>query len=195
VIATLAVLAGVLLPSLAKTGAKSSRIACVSNLKCVGLAYRILGAGSGSSFPSQLLWTNRSLLMPGTDLPTPYLRAASNELSTPKILTCPADDRVFANSWAALASTNISYFLGPEATETFPQMLLAGDRNLASNGVPVGPGLFPVSPSVRLSWTAAMHGNCGNVALGDGSVQQFTTPRLQTHLTAGANTTNWLVIP
>jgi len=82
-----------------------------------------------------------------------------------------------------------------DALDTFPQMLLAGDRNLTTNGVPVGTGLLVLTTNVTLGWTAAMHKNSGNAVLGDGSVQPFTNPRLQDQAAHSGVETNRLLIP
>ena len=124
-----------------------------------------------------------------------HFRAMSNELSTPKVLVCPADTRTAARSFAALSNVNISYFVGLDAADAFPQMLLAGDRNLTTNGVPVGTGLLVLTTNVTLGWTAAMHKNSGNAVLGDGSVQPFTNPRLQDQAAHSDVATNRLLIP
>ncbi|HXT42017.1 MAG TPA: H-X9-DG-CTERM domain-containing protein [Candidatus Angelobacter sp.] len=121
----------------------------------------------------------------------PHWRTLSNTSSTPKVLICPADDRKPADSFGVLSNLNVSYFLGLDATDMFPQMLLAGDRNLMTNGVPVGSGLLVLTTKVTLGWSAAMHNNSGNVALGDGSVQMMTSGRLS----ASADSTNRLLIP
>ena len=75
----------------------------------------------------------------------------SNELSTPKILFCPAEwessYRQAASSFARDTTTtannvlytndlNVSYFLGVDAQETNPQMFLTGDHNLGGNANP-----------------------------------------------------------
>ena len=124
-----------------------------------------------------------------------HFRAMSNELSTPKVLVCPADTRSAAPTFAVLNNFNISYFVGADATDTFPQSLLAGDRNLMTNGVPVGSGSLVLTTNVTLGWTAALHHHSGNVVLGDGSVQQFTSARLQEQSAHSGLATNRLLIP
>jgi hypothetical protein len=37
--------------------------------------------------------------------------------------------------------TSVSYFIGVDADDRYPGMLLSGDRNLSLNGVPAKPGL------------------------------------------------------
>ncbi|PYJ00292.1 MAG: hypothetical protein DME25_21065 [Verrucomicrobia bacterium] len=54
VIAIIAILAGLLLPALAKAKAKAQRINCVSNLKQIGLAFRMWSNDHGEKFPWQV---------------------------------------------------------------------------------------------------------------------------------------------
>ena len=100
-----------------------------------------------------------------------------------------------APSIAVLSNANISYFLSLDAPDALPQSLLAGDRNLMTNGVPVGNGLLVLTTNLTVGWTRALHVNSGNVVLRDGSVQQAPGTRLADQPAHSAVETNRLLIP
>jgi hypothetical protein len=96
--------------SLAKAKEKALSIACVNNLKQFGLAVRIWALDNNDSNPPNVL-------------------SMSNELSTPKILVCPADtNRPVAADWSSFTMANCSYeFLVPDEKDADkePQRILA----------------------------------------------------------------------
>ena len=147
---------------------------CQNNLKMVGLAYRTWALDGGDA-SAQGVETNRGgskeWLLSG-QIPFHY-RTMSNELSTPRILVCPADkERVFAQSFGkSFGNMNISYFASLDARDAYPQMFLSGDRNLAVAGKVLAPGLniLTTNSAAALSWTRTHHNKRGNVGLADGS--------------------------
>ncbi len=85
-------------------------------------------------------------------------------------MVCPSNKRQAATSWATLTSTNVSYFVGLDATPTNVTMILAGDRNL-TNSVKPRQGILELRTNTPAGWTAENHIQGGNpsgyVALSD----------------------------
>jgi prepilin-type processing-associated H-X9-DG protein len=185
-------------------------ISCISNLKQIGIAYRLWEGDNNGKYPMAVSVTNGGAMeLVATGNITACFQVMSNELSTPKILLCPADTRrVWATNFSTLNSSNISYFVGLDAAETKPQMFLSGDDNLAISGIPVKSGVLELSTNTPVTWTslrhvaynshfwtAARHKFVGNIGMADGSAQQFTTDGLQKALQQTGVTTNRLVLP
>jgi prepilin-type processing-associated H-X9-DG protein len=177
---------------------------CVNNLKQIGLSARLWSGDNNDKMPAQVstnLGGTMELVAAGFAFP--HFAVMSNEICTPRILVCPKDNnRRWAANFTALGDANLSYFFVPEADETMPTLWLSGDRNLATNNVPLRPGLFVMPTNRLVSWTAKMHAHQGNLAFADGSVQQLSDAGLRTNLSSAlsafqavTNTTFRLVIP
>ena len=146
-------------------------------------------------------------------------RVMSNELSTPKILFCPEDQRrIQAASFSPTAgsvvggnqvvylsnNSNVSYFVGLDAWEDSPSSFLSGDdnwlvggeaSNVASKGVPVRSGVLAIWTNTAVAWSEARHDRKGNIGLADGSVQSFSNAKLTEALRHTGMATNRLVFP
>jgi prepilin-type N-terminal cleavage/methylation domain-containing protein len=199
VIFVLAILVAMLLPANHGGHRKWAawRISCVSNLKQIGMAYRIWGGDNNGNYPMSVSVTNGGVMEILNQNPWMTYLVMSNELSTPKILFCPADTVHFPTTSfsAGFSAQNISYFIGLNADETNPQMLLSGDDNFAIGGVPVKSGRLDLAANMPVTWTAARHHFAGNVAVADGSVQQMSNSGLTNWLHQTGLATNRLAIP
>ena len=178
---------------------RSRQIVCLNNLKQIGLAYRIWKGDNEDNFPMDASVTNggtMELLAAGKDVWRTF-QVISNELSTPKILFCPADiDHTEATYFSTnFSAKNISYFVGLDATTNSPQAFLSGDDNFEISGVSVKSGLLELSTNAPIAWTAARHHLAGNIGLADGSVQQLATFSLQQMFQNTGLATNRLAIP
>jgi prepilin-type processing-associated H-X9-DG protein len=122
----------------------------------------------------------------------------SNEIGSPKILVCPQDGEKTPKTdfSCPFNNTNVSYFVGVDAGDTFPQMFLTGDRNLAYKNKPLPPGIFIwTSNRSAISWTKAIHNEGGNIGLADGSVHFLKSRQLAEAAANQSRDTNRLAIP
>lgn len=190
----------IMLPMLGTAGRRAQRINCLSNLKQIGDATHWWAEYNGTNKSFQALKEARTgWLLRGNV--AGWFQVMSNELDSPKILICPSDrDHSIAaiNFQNDFNNSHISYFVGPDANETYPQMLLFGDSNLEVSNTPVKSGLFVWTGDMPVSWTAVRHNRVGNVAFADGSVSEVSNAGLLQALvlaTNGIGFTNRLVIP
>ena len=212
VIAIIAILAALLLPALAAAKRKAQRINCVSNIKQVGIAFRLWEGDNGDRYPMNvptLANGAREKVNSANNSLSPLGAAAygltnvfvvmSNELSTPKVLFCPSDNiRAAPTNFTALHfnDQNMSYFVCGDAIETFPQMILDGDRNIGTATALNIPATitnllgmqWTGDPARAWAWSSVdLHLRVGNVGMADGSAQQLTVAGLQTALGTATN--------
>src|SRR5262249_27832366 len=137
--------------------------------------------------------------IPGRNNPWYQMAFISNELNTPKILVCPADNKkVVANNWSpnqaggfltpTYKNAAVSYFLGLHSFFASPRSILSGDRNIRwdalSGGCSSGVGLTETInlPTSSVEWTTAIHtihGTSGNILFTDGGVEQLSIAGLR----------------
>jgi prepilin-type processing-associated H-X9-DG protein len=192
ILGLLALLIVIVVPGLSKAKAKARIITCNGHLKNVGLAFRIFATDHGDLFPWQTNFIGGSLQ------PDEYLRYTSllsNEFSTPLVLRCPADTRTAVRDWPFFNREHASYLFGINAEETFPQSILAADRNVTTNGVRLGPGRVTIEADANLGWDKSQHDSRANVGMGDGSVQSLTSERARQQLKNTGKTNTVLLIP
>ena len=228
VIAIIAILAALLLPALAAAKRKAQRINCVSNIKQVGIAFRLWEGDNGDRYPMAIQTQFNGAKDKIYTSSTPPIPAAanynvnsvfvvmSNECSTPKILFCPADNgvgfgpntgysagavtmtRTYATNFVVFSNTPayLSYFVCGDAVETYPQMILMGDRNIGTttqNSPATSTNTMGVPANMQWTggwwgWTAVdLHLRVGNVGMADGSALQLTVSGLQQALATATN--------
>src|SRR5271156_1490623 len=121
VVATIAILAALLLPALASAKERSKGTACMSNLRQIGLAIRAYADDSYGDIPygpKAPSFTSPFDLYPSTGAPTSLISLSSGApvalglllqsyvARQPKVLFCPSSDQ-FQNSDAQLAQVGI----------------------------------------------------------------------------------------
>jgi prepilin-type N-terminal cleavage/methylation domain-containing protein/prepilin-type processing-associated H-X9-DG protein len=210
VIAIIAILAAMLLPAVSKSKGKALRVACISNIKQVGMGVILWAQDQEGKFPFLVDPTNggsRTL-----DKARQHFVVLSNELVTPKVLICQSDkQRQAADSFqtgptgfSTLQNSALSYAFGTEASEGNATMHLIVDRNINGRDGKSCSAAGIVGTSTTLNpfnggtgWSTETHQNAGNMALADGSAHLFTQFKLLEHLqnTGDTNYSNCILKP
>ena len=198
VLAVLFIVAALVLPGPHGGMVRAPRIQCVNNLKQVGLAFRIWEGDYGNNYPTAVPETNGGSMEFTTGMNEfRHFQVMSNEVSTPKVLFCPAEtdqNRFVGTNFVDLNNSNLSFFVGVDSKETMTNMILCGDHNI-TNGTPIHNGLLAVTTNTLAGWTSEMHNKVGNILLDDGSVQQTSIADLRKQIAKTGVATNRLQMP
>jgi hypothetical protein len=94
-LATLAVVAALLLPAQSQSKHKAIRINCVNNLKQVGLAFRLWSGDHNDRYPPSFYKNpSATLKFPDETNALRYFQLVTNALKSVKVVTCPDDNRL-----------------------------------------------------------------------------------------------------
>ena len=180
---------------------KAKQISCYNTLRAGECAFWIWAGDNNDKFPMELS-TNvggaKEPLMQGKVCE--MFLVMSNELSTPKILICPADSRIWATNWSQFDNRHLSYFVGIDASyntnfsDASMSRFLFGDRNL-TNEIGTDKNILQLSIGQTAGWTAELHKNQGNICLANGAVLKLNNSNLRAALQATGLATNRLAIP
>jgi prepilin-type processing-associated H-X9-DG protein len=187
----------VVISMVTKPRRRSSKLNCASSLRQIGLSFKLWAGDYNDRYPMQVPKAQGGTLeyVP-TGLVSPHFQVMSNEIAFPRLLYCPADGaRACATNFTSLTDTQISYFVGVDATNDSVSAWLSGDRNLTTNGSPITRGLVAITTNTVVGWQPNMHNKSGNVLLADGSVQQPSSLRLPALFAETLSATNRFAVP
>ena len=177
--------AGAIYPAFAEAKARAQRIACVNNLKQIGIATRIYAIDNQDRFPWQVPQTEggtAEIAQPQSDTDVLldsdgepifdvnawlHFQALSNALSNPKVLRCPRDDsRTQANSFSSNKPRGAT-----------GRNIIPFDQNSVSYWLRTDPEVDEARPN-EVMVVCPHHDGQYNILLTDSSVQQASWNRL-----------------
>jgi type II secretory pathway pseudopilin PulG len=172
VIAIIVVLFAMLLPRFGPRPQPSRRVACMSNLRQVGIGEEMWFSDHSNQHPWQITAANGGTLEASARGEiTPNVRTLGEYIKYSKIFRCPADTaRIAATNYTTIAETNVSYFIHLDSSTNVVSSVLMGDRNLVCDGKAVSPGLLSLTATNKLGWTRELHGKSQSVPVPGGNL-------------------------
>ena len=194
VLATFALLAGVLVPSFGVQRSGNERTVCVNNLKRLGEAFLQYSEDVSPRFMPQFSFRIASAQggTLGAYGVVRHLVVLSNYLSSPSLLVCPSTGRKPATSFRIVGEPDTTYVIGAHASPLDSSRVLLADKDIegsdggqscsllnnlfvaAFNGAPSHPETWGAA------WSATNHVREGQVLLSDGSVVATSSRQLKT---------------
>jgi type II secretory pathway pseudopilin PulG len=186
VIATIAILLALLLPAVNRAQVRGKRVKCLNNLKQIGIAFQTFAHEHGDKYPMQVstnaggtmeFVTAAERLGESFFFAFRHFQAVSNELVDPRLLICPADNRLPSPTFAALQNENVSYFVAPMAQPGHSDSIVAGDRNITGISSSGG-SVLRIGSDNSLGWTHELHDGQGYLLFGDARVELLNNKTL-----------------
>ena len=214
VVVVISIILAVMTTACSRRSTAKQRIACVNNLKQIGIATRIYATDNQDRFPWQVPQreggTAEYIAVSKAAEYWKHFQALSNELSSPKVVRCPSDrNRNQANSFGETefggptGNLSMSYFIGKGSDEAKPHNILSGDRNIAygdynndddNKGQHVKFGK-KFSAKLTPAWTESLHQVQGNLLLSNSSCQQASASKLMQYMIDSSDADNELMFP
>jgi len=192
VIFIIAILAAVFLPVIGRTKTRTRQVDCLSQLRQVGIAHHAFAHDHNGKFPFQVSvregGTLELIQNVGGTVQTAFqhFRALSNDLITPRVLTCPADKRTRADSFSEFRNENLSYFVSVTSDYSRPDEVLSGDRNIRLDGES-SLSVMRFTANSHVAWTGELHEYDGNLLFTDTHVERRSSAALHGVFTDSSN--------
>ncbi len=184
VIAIIAILAGLLLPTLSRAKAKAITVQCANNVKEIGLAMQLYGDDNGALLPAAhtvVPWNSTN--------PAPWLQVLSPYYANTNVFTCPAMSQFWHSPYSYFMGSHVVWmeskaYLSLELNNIKQPSLYveSGDVNMHFDPTDADPDNYSDDP--LFSYSEPMHNGQVNVLFADGHVkagQKFDAATMTYH--------------
>jgi len=169
VVAIIAILWAMVMPTTDKIPTSAYGIACMNNQKQIAMVILIWANDHNGMLPWQVSTNDDGTMeFVPNGMAASQFQSLTNFLTDPLIFICPTDKaRRRAADIKSLSNSNISYFVNVDAKMTNGVTpILTGDRHLQAGSDAVKAGLFVYTNGMAMGWTSELHGNADNLPSG-----------------------------